>query len=50
MNITVYDNFKKAVNSTKQPSGGRTISVRLKDNCSVVNPVFRLKSNDKAIN
>ena len=50
MNITVYDNFKKAVNSTKQPSGGRTISVRLKDNCSVVNPVFRLKSNDKDIN
>ena len=50
MNITVYDNFKKAVNSTKQPSGGRTISVRLKDNCSVVNPVFRIKSNDKNIN
>ena len=50
MNITVYDNFKKAVNSTKQPTGGQSISVRLKDNCSVVNPVFRLKSNDKNIN
>lgn len=50
MNITVYDNFKKAVNSTKRPTGGRSISVRLKDNCSVVNPVFRLKSNDKNIN
>ena len=50
MNITVYDNFKKAVNSTKRPTGGRSISVRLKDNCSVVNPIFRLKSNDKNIN
>lgn len=50
MNITVYDDFKKAVNSTKRPTGGRSISVRLKDNCSVVNPVFRLKSNDKNIN
>ena len=50
MNITVYDNFKKAVNSTKRPTGGQSISVRLKDNCSVVNPIFRLKSNDKNIN
>ena len=50
MNITVYDNFKKAVNSTKRPTGGQSISVRLKDNCSVTEPVFRLKSNDKNIN
>ena len=44
MDIEVYSGFQKMINSTKRPSSGRTISVRLKDNCSVLNPVFLLNS------
>lgn len=40
MTINVWDNFSKRVNSTKQPSGGTSISVVLKENCSMENPVF----------
>lgn len=43
MNITVYSNFSKKPNETKQPSGGRSVSVRLKESCSVINPVFILQ-------
>ena len=50
MNITLYSGFKKAINSTKVPTGGRTVSVRLKDNCSILKPVFRLKTNDTNFN
>lgn len=42
MNITVYSNFNKRINSTKRPSGGNTIDVQLKDNCSIENPIFLL--------
>lgn len=40
MNINVWTNFSKRVNSTKQPIGGTQISVVLKENCSLENPVF----------
>jgi len=43
MNITVYSGFQKKPNETKQPSGGRSVSVRLKDACSRMNPIFILK-------
>lgn len=42
MVIEVYSGFSKAVNSTKQPTGGRSISVTLKEGCSVLNPIFIL--------
>ena len=42
MVIECYSGFQKKPNSTKQPSGGSTKTVRLKDNCSVLNPVFLL--------
>ena len=42
MNIKVWTGFSKRKNSTKQPSGGTQITVRLKDNCSVEAPVFIL--------
>lgn len=42
MVIECYSGFSKKPNSTKQPSGGTTKEVRLKDNCSVLNPVFLL--------
>ena len=45
MVIEVYSGFSKKPNSTKQPSGsGTSITCRLKDNCSVLNPVFLLHS------
>lgn len=40
MTINVWDNFSKRVNSTKQPSGGTSINVVLKENCSMENPIF----------
>ena len=44
MNIYVWDNFSKRKNSTKQPTGGTTIDVKLKDNCSQESPVFILST------
>lgn len=49
MNITMYT-FSKKNNSTKQPSGGDQISCMLKENCSILNPVFILKSNNFSYN
>ena len=41
MVIEAYSGFSKKPNSTKQPSGsGTQITVRLKENCSVLNPIF----------
>ena len=42
MNIQVWSNFSKRENSTRQPGGGQSIDVKLKDNCSIENPVFLL--------
>ena len=44
MNITVWSNFSKRNNETLQPGGGQQIDVKLKDNCSIENPVFLLAS------
>ena len=43
MQITAY-NFAKEPNSTKQPIGGRNITCVLKDDCSIMHPVFLLNS------
>ena len=43
----VFYSFNKKQNSTKQPGSGissKTLSVVLKDNCSVVNPILRVHS------
>lgn len=50
MQITVYSGFSKEANSTKQPTGGTVVSCVLKENVSVVHPVFILQSNNTAIN
>lgn len=43
MVIEAFTSFQKMINSTKQPSAaGRSITCRLKDNCSVINPIFLL--------
>lgn len=41
--LTVYDNFTKRKNSTKRPSGGTSVNVKLKENTSMENPVFIVK-------
>ena len=50
MQITYYKNFSKRVNSTKQPTGGTTVNVLLKDECSILEPVFELNLLDFEIN
>ena len=50
MVIECYSGFSKKPNSTKQPSGGSSKTVRLKDNCSVLNPVFLLNGYDLSHN
>lgn len=49
MQILLYPNFSKKQNSTKQPSGGYSRSVVLKDNCSVLNPVFLIDGVDLSV-
>lgn len=46
MQIVAYTNFVKRKNSTKQPTGGTTIEVSLKDSTSIESPTF-LISGDK---
>lgn len=50
MVINAFSGFSKKPNSTKQPSGGRQINCTLKDNCSVLNPVFMLTGYNLADN
>ena len=50
MVIEVYSGFSKAINSTKQPTGGRSITVTLKEGCSVLNPIFILHGYSLADN
>lgn len=40
MTIKYWTNFSKRKNSTKQPSTGTDLVVKLKDECSIINPIF----------
>lgn len=40
MNIKYWTGFSKRKNSTKQPTSGTDATVYLKDDCSILNPVF----------
>lgn len=40
IDITIYENFIKKRNSTKQPITGTTIKVSLKENTSIISPTF----------
>jgi len=44
-NITAYTGFSKRKNSTKQPTGGTTITATLKDDVSMVQPIFIVQGN-----
>ena len=51
MVIEAYSGFSKKPNSTKQPSGsGTTLTVHLKENCSVLNPIFIVAGYDLSHN
>ena len=50
MDIKLFTGFSKKLNSTKQPTGGRTLSVRLKEPTSVLNPVFLITNYSLAEN
>ena len=49
MQIKIHKNFSKRINSTKRPTGGTTIDVVLKEECTVENPVFVLNGYDASI-
>lgn len=50
VSVTLYKNFSKKKNSTKQPTGGTTANVVFKDNCSIDNPVFLINGVDLSYN
>lgn len=50
MQITLYQNFSKRQNSTKQPTGGSVCDVVMKRECSILNPVFLLDGVDPSVN
>lgn len=50
MQITIFSGFSKEHNSTKQPTGGTAVSCYLKDDTSLINPVFILDGADFTTN
>ena len=50
MNIKVWSGFSKRKNSTKQPTGGTTVTCLLKEECSILAPRFILNTLDFSIN
>lgn len=50
MQITCYSGFSKELNSTKQPTGGTTVNVTLKEPTSVLNPIFIISGYNLAWN
>ena len=50
MQIKVFSDFTKRINSTKQPTGGTTVDVALKDSCNIISPTFILNKLDFTIN
>ena len=50
MTIKTWSNFSKRRNSTKQPTGGNSVTCTLKETTSIEKPTFVLASNDFSIN
>lgn len=50
MDIVVYSGFSKRINSTKQPTGGTTKSVVLKEPTSIIRPTFIITGFDTSWN
>lgn len=41
MTLTYWSNYSKKKNSTAQPTSGTDVTIVLKDDCSIINPVIR---------
>lgn len=50
MVIDLFTGFSKKINSTKRPTGGRAVTVRLKEPTSVLSPVFLINNYNLAEN
>lgn len=50
MQITIFSGFSKEHNSTKQPTGGTEVNCYLKDDTSLIRPVFVLDSGNFSVN
>ena len=50
MELILYKNFSKRINSTKQPSGGTSVNVKLKAGTSVENPIFLIDGINLDVN
>lgn len=50
MQITIFSGFSKEHNSTKQPTGGTVVNCYLKDDTSLIRPVFVLDSGNFSVN
>lgn len=50
MQLTLYSNFSKRRNSTKQPTNGTTYEVKLKEGCSLENPIFLIDGINLNVN
>lgn len=44
MTLTYWTNFSKRKNSTKVPTSGTDVTIVLKDDCSIINPVIRAET------
>ena len=44
MTVTYWSGYSKRKNSTKQPTSGTDVTVALKEDCSVINPIFQCSS------
>lgn len=50
MQLILYEGFSKKKNSTKRPSGGRSVNVVMKNNTSIESPVFLIDGVDLDVN
>lgn len=50
MIVTFYKNFSKRINSTLRPTGGTDLTCYMKDDCSVLSPVFLIDGIDLGYN
>lgn len=50
MQITLYKNFSKRINSTKRPEDGTNVNVYIKDDTSIESPTFIIDGVDLEVN
>lgn len=50
MTLTYWSNYSKKKNSTAQPTSGTDVTIALKDDCSIINPVIRSATMPASVN